>query len=262
MASDERFTDRTVLTTEAYADPTRLVTRYSLYGYRRPQFDLPAATAELLHDVPGPIVDVGCGPGRHVAALRADRPQRTVVAMDLSPGMAKVAGPPAAVADITALPLADASCGGLLAMHMLYHVPDPEAGVRELARAKAPGGTVLIATNAEDDKEALSTVCRAAVADVPEAAGWRRDVSRRFGLTMAEAVARRYFASVRLLDYAGDIVVADPEPVVAFVESLGAWAPQAHLPAVLDGIRRRVVEKIEKDGEFRIKTHIGILVCR
>jgi SAM-dependent methyltransferase len=257
----ERFTDRTVLTTEAYADPTRLVTRYSLYRYRRPQFDLPAATAELMHDVPGPIVDVGCGPGRHVAALRTDRPQRTVVAMDLSPGMARVAGAPAAVADITALPLADASCGGLLAMHMLYHVPDPEAGVRELARAKAPGGTVLIATNAEDDKEALYTVCRAAAADVPEAADWRR-VSRRFELARAEDVAGRYFASVRRLDYTGDIVIADPEPVVAFVESLGAWAPQAHLPAVLDGVRRRVGQKIEEDGEFHLKTHIGILVCR
>ena len=182
--------------------------------------------------------------------------------MDLSPGMVRVAGAPAAVADITALPLADDSCGGLLAMHMLYHVPDPEAGVRELARAKAPGGTVLIATNAEDDKEALYAVCRAAVADVPDAAGWRRDVSRRFALGRAEAVAGRYFAGVRRLDYAGDIAVDDAEPVVAFVESLGAWAPQAHLPAVLDGVRRRVCQAIEADGAFRLKTHIGILVCR
>src|SRR2546423_9395843 len=179
----DRFTDRTVLTTEAYADPTRLVTRYSLYRFREPQLDLPAVIAELMHDVPGPVLDVGCGPGRAVGALRGDRPQRTVVAVDLSPGMLAAAGPPAMVADAAALPVPDGSCGGVLAMHMLYHVPDPEAGVRELARAKASGGTVLISTNAEDDKEGLYAICRAATADVPGADAWRRDISRRFGLT-------------------------------------------------------------------------------
>lgn len=261
MASD-RFTDRTVLTTEAYADPTRLVTRYSLYRFRQPQLDLPAVTAELMHDVAGPVLDVGCGPGRNVAALRADRPQRTVIAVDLSPGMLAAAGPPAMLADATALPVRDGSCGGLLAMHMLYHVPDPEAAVRELARAKASGGTVLIATNAEDDKEALYAVWRAAIADVPGAPPWRPDVSRRFALDTAEAVAGRYFASVRRVEFTGELVITDPDPVVAFVESLGAWRPELLIGAVVDGIRQRVAGAIARDGAFRVGTRIGILVCR
>jgi len=35
--------------------------------------------------------------------------------------------------------------GLTLAMHMLYHVPDPQAAVRELRRITGPGGQVLVA---------------------------------------------------------------------------------------------------------------------
>jgi SAM-dependent methyltransferase len=261
MASN-RFTDRTVLTTEAYADPAPLTARYALYRHRQPPLDLPGVVTELLHDVPGPVLDVGCGPGRTVAALRADRPQRTVVAVDLSPGMLAVTGAPAMVADITALPVATGSAGAVLAMHMLYHVPDPEAGIREMARAKAPGGTVVISTNGDDDKEGLYDVCRAATADIPGAAGWSRQVSRRFALGAAEELAGRYFASVRRIELTGDIVVPDPEPVVAFIRSLGAWVSQPLFGTVVERIRERVADLIARDGEFRFGTRIGILVCQ
>jgi SAM-dependent methyltransferase len=260
--SSDPFTDRRALTATAYADPTRLVTRYSLYRYRQPALNLMAVAAELLHDVPGPVLDVGCGPGRFVAALREDRPHRTVLAVDLSPGMIAAAGPPGVVADICALPVADRSCGGLLAMHMLYHVPDPDAGIRELARARAPGGTVLISTNDDEDKAALYTVCRAATADVPHAGVWRREGWRRFALRAAEDTARRHFARVQRMDFTGEIVVPDPEPVVAFVGSLGPWTRPAMFDRVLDRIRDRVAGIIARDGAFRIRTRIGVLVCR
>jgi len=261
VASDP-YTDRTVLTTQAYADPGRLTDRISLYRYREEPLDLPAVGAELVRDVAGPVLDVGCGPGRYVAALRADRPQRTVIAVDLSPGMVAVAGRPALVADVTALPVASASCGGVLAMHMLYHVRDPEAGLRELARVTKPGGTVLVATNAADDKQGMYDLCRAASDDVPGAPPWERDVSRLFPLDQAETAARRHFATVLRLDFTGTIAVPDPEPVVAFVASTRTWRPQTAFGAVLDRIRERLADTIARDGAFRFGTHFGILVCR
>jgi SAM-dependent methyltransferase len=261
VASDP-YTDRTVLTTEAYADPGRLTARYSLYEHRRPLIDLPAIVARLLRDVARPVLDVGCGPGRFVAALRADRPQRTVVAVDLSPGMARAAGAPALVADAAALPVASGACGAAMAMHMLYHVPDPEAAVRELARVTAPGGTVLISTNAEDDKRGLYALCEAATADVPGAPPWDRDVSRRFGLDPAETMAGRHFASVQRHEYTGDVILTEPEPAVAFVASLRTWQPGGAFSEVLDRVRDRVAERIATDGAFRFGTRFGILVCR
>lgn len=243
-------TDRSVLITEAYADPGRLSARYSLYDHRQPPVDLPGLAAHLLHDAAGPVLDIGCGPGRYVVALRVDRPHRTVVAADLSFGMASVAGRPALVADVTALPVAARSCGAVLAMHMLYHAPDPEAGIRELVRVVAPGGTVLVATNHADDKAGLYALFKPA-GDV-----------KRFGLDEAEALLGRYFASVERIDLPGEVVLTDPAPAVAFAASTRSWQPGDAFSRVLDRIRERVAAVIAVEGAFRFGTHPGILVCR
>ena len=75
-------------------------------------------------------------------------------------------------------------------------------------------------------------------------------------------MARRYFGDVRRVEFTGEVVVTDPAPVVAFVGSLGAWRPETTHDAVLDGIRHRVADAIARDGDFRFRTRIGILVCR
>ena len=46
--------------------------------------------------------------------------------------------------DATQLPLADGSVDMLIVLEMLEHVPDPSAVVRELARALAPGGIIVL----------------------------------------------------------------------------------------------------------------------
>ena len=56
----------------------------------------------------------------------------------------------AAGADATALPLPDGVADLTLAMHMLYHVPDPSQAVRELRRVTRPGGRVVIGLNGPD----------------------------------------------------------------------------------------------------------------
>ena len=43
------------------------------------------------------------------------------------------------VGDASRLPLPDDSAGAALALHMLYHLPDPADGLRELARITRPG---------------------------------------------------------------------------------------------------------------------------
>jgi ubiquinone/menaquinone biosynthesis C-methylase UbiE len=50
-------------------------------------------------------------------------------------------------ADAQRLPLREDSADVGLAMHMLYHVPDIRAAIRELRRIVKPGGMVLASTN-------------------------------------------------------------------------------------------------------------------
>jgi SAM-dependent methyltransferase len=153
----------------------------------------------------------------------------------------------------------DATAGALLALHMLYHVPEPEAAVAEFVRVMRPGGTVLLATNAEGDKVEMrelhaeaATACGVSVPGDGQA--------MRFHLDAAEALARRRFASVERVDLESVVEVTEPEPVVGFIASTSAWYEGTE--RVLDELRRRLETAIDTAGAFRIRTHMGFLVCR
>ena len=90
------------------------------------------------------IADLGAGTGATSRAIAAagGRP----VALDLAwPMLAhnRAARPPAAVADMTHLPLGDGRLGGVVAAFSLSHVDDPIHALREAARVTGPGGPVL-----------------------------------------------------------------------------------------------------------------------
>lgn len=96
--------------------------------------------------LPGPLagrlaLDVGAGTGAMSRAL-ARRGARTI-AMDLSEPMLRAGTAPAAVADLTALPVAAGAVDVAAAAFVLSHLPDPLAGLAELARVTRPGGTVV-----------------------------------------------------------------------------------------------------------------------
>lgn len=103
----------------------------------------------------GRVLDLGCGPG-HVAAYLAAR-GADVEGLDLSPAMideARARHPALAfaVADMFALPHADASVRGIVAFYAIVHLATGElcAPFREFRRVLAPGGLVAIAFHAGD----------------------------------------------------------------------------------------------------------------
>ena len=120
----------------------------ALYEHQRPRIDLEAEVLGRLGDVAGRrVADIGCGNGRYVRPLATRG--AAVVALDLSAGMLRtvkaIAGVGRVVADAQALPVRARSLDAALAMHMLYHVPDPALALREAARALRPGGRFVAA---------------------------------------------------------------------------------------------------------------------
>jgi 2-polyprenyl-3-methyl-5-hydroxy-6-metoxy-1,4-benzoquinol methylase len=112
-------------------------------------------TVENLANVvapPGPLVDLGCGPGAH--AIELARRGYEVVGVDGSPRMVEVARARAARDKVDAtfdlhdvsdsLGFDDASLGGVLAIHVLQHLPHPEAFIAEIRRCLWSGGHLLI----------------------------------------------------------------------------------------------------------------------
>ena len=123
--------------------------------------ELVERTADELAKVvapPGPVADLGCGPGAHALALA--RRGYDIVGLDGSPRMVEVARTRAGrdkvdatfnVHDLsTALRFADASLGGVLAILVLQHLPHPGTFIAEIRRCLRPGGHVLITAPARD----------------------------------------------------------------------------------------------------------------
>ena len=108
------------------------------------------------------VLDAATGSGALglalASAVEAARPGTAPLllsATDQSAGMVRVAraafdtaGLDADVrqADICALPFADSTLDLAMAGHVLEHLPDPEAAVRELARVLRPGAPLLLLT--------------------------------------------------------------------------------------------------------------------
>ncbi len=193
------WADRAFLREVQYRTEENLAARQSMYAYQEPKVDLPAVVLDAA-GVPsgGVIADIGCGNGAYLAELAKRAVASRVIGMDLSPGMLAAAparniGTAALVnADATALPLRPASVDLTLAMHMLYHVPDPLDAVRELRRVTRPGGTVVISLNGADHQEALRAALMAAGVSKP---------GDRLWLDEGEALVRGVFTSVTRHDF-------------------------------------------------------------
>lgn len=108
-----------------------------------------AVLARFAAEPPLSVLDAGGGPGRLAAPLAG---RHDVTLCDISAEMLEEAGrrcPPSVrlvQADARKLPFDDASFDAVLALDLLVHLPDLDAGVRELARVVRPGGRVIFDT--------------------------------------------------------------------------------------------------------------------
>ena len=168
--------------------------------------DLPAyraAVTEARIRRGGVAIDVGCGTGRALPPLReAVGPDGSVVAVDLTPEMLAAARPKSSaagaaviLADARALPFADASADAIFAAGLVHHLPDTEAGLRELARVVRSGG-LLVLFHPSGRAALAARHGRALAADEPLADGMLRRLTAAAGwrLTAYDDAPQRFFA--------------------------------------------------------------------
>jgi ubiquinone/menaquinone biosynthesis C-methylase UbiE len=207
------------------------------------------------------VADVGCGNGVYLTELARRTHTGPVLGFDLSPGMLTAARDRTRAAglvraDAAAIPLPDDACDVALAPHMLYHLPEPAAGVRELRRIVRPGGQALVVLNGEGHLRELRDLVDAAL----DGLGWPLAGPReRVSLETGEQLLAASFDTVTRYDFPAWLEVPDPEPVIGYVRSMRvtqhAPAPQALITAVADHINST------PSGTFRIRTHTGCLLC-
>jgi SAM-dependent methyltransferase len=226
-----------------YASEAGLVARVSVYeGVAGPdarEIALEAVAAAT----PLRVLEVGCGWGAFAVRI-AEAASAEVVALDVSPRMVTLArerGVDARVGDVQALPFEDSAFDCVVANWMLYHVPDLDRALSEIARVLRPGGRLVAATNGIDHlAELWSLVGRD-----------RRAEDAHFFSEDAETRLRRHFERVERRDVCSEITF-DTHAARGYISSSIA---HAHLAEQMPGLdeplvatRRNTVFVAEKDG--------------
>jgi SAM-dependent methyltransferase len=212
-----------------YATEANLEARRSIYANaegpdpREVTFDAVAEAA------PRRVLEVGGGPGELTARI-GEELGAGVVMVDASPRMVELArrsGVDARVGDVQDLPFADAEFDCVVAAWMLFHVPDLDRGLAEIARVLRPGGRLVAATNGESHLRELRRIAGTAA--------WARVFTRENG----EEILGRHFRHVGRRDADGWVTIDDEETVRAYVASLGSGAPEELPPFQLPLRSRR-----------------------
>jgi SAM-dependent methyltransferase len=266
--------DRARLVESAYKDSGPLQARMAIYAYQQADFDLRAWVLDAVSWPTGVrVLDIGCGPGRYLTAIGERQPDSVRIGSDLSPGMAREAAAAssarALVGDAQALPFADASFDRVLALHLLYHVPDVAGALHEFARVCAPGGRVVSVTNSERHlPEVFDLVLGGLRGDVDDDRPLPDGRSfQRFSCESAPDQLEAVFAIEEAREVSNEIVVPIAQPVVDYVDSMRSlydvWvAPGETWELVMTRVRAQVEATIERDGAWRTRTAVGYFVCR
>ncbi|MFD6934658.1 class I SAM-dependent methyltransferase [Streptomyces goshikiensis] len=182
MPDPSPFLDPQFVGGSLYQDQQRLADRtgalLSAKISGRPAPQMIAQYAAVAQPGSGLVLDIGCGRGASTVALAQALPQARVCAIDASASLLAATRQRLRQHSLTAatvradfhqLPLPTGHAVLAVAAFCLYHSPHPQAVLREIARALAPGGTVILATKSADSYASLDRLIATAGLD-PEAA--------------------------------------------------------------------------------------------
>jgi SAM-dependent methyltransferase len=207
-----RLNDPEVVRAE-YAEESRLEERIAVWQDLTGPNPRELALEAVAEGRPGRVLEVGCGQGWASEWIKEELGAE-VVAVDQSERMVELTrrrGVDARVGDVQELPFEDESFDAALAAWMLYHVPDLDRGLAELARVLRPGGRLVAVTNAPESLRELWTLLRADRTPFL-IAGFHSDNGAE--------ILRRHFQRVEERQAAGTVTFADPEAVQRYVDSL------------------------------------------
>jgi ubiquinone/menaquinone biosynthesis C-methylase UbiE len=178
---------------------------------------------------PQRVLEVGCGPG-DMAQRIVRETGAELVALDISPRMVELAcglGVDARVGDVQELPFDDGSFDCAVAGWMLYHVPDLDRGLAELARVLRPGGRLVAATNSIRNLGELWDIVGRD----------RTGEGTTFLAEDGEERLQRHFAAVERREVVGDMTFTREQAVDYLENSIGHGHLVDRLPALDEPLR-------------------------
>jgi SAM-dependent methyltransferase len=204
-----------------YADESRFAARAAVWASATGPDPRELAFEAVAEVAPQRVLEVGCGRGEAAERIQRDAGAE-VIALDQSERMVELTrarGVSARRGDVQNLPFDDGSFDCVLAAWMLYHVPDLDRALAELARVLRSGGRLVAVTNTEFNLPELWTLF-----------GERALRLHGFNAENGEEILRRHFPFVTRRDARGTLRFADRDAALRYVE---ASTTRSHLAAEL-----------------------------
>ena len=194
---------------EEYASERGLATRASVYRWSEGPDAASIAFAAVAEAAPRRVLDAGCGRGQ-LAERIARELRASVIGLDQSERMVELTrarGVDAVVADVQELPFVDAEFDCAVAAWMLYHVPDVERALAELARVLRPGGRLVAVTNGVAHMRELRELLGLDLLETP------------FSAENGAELLGRHFRSVERRDASGTVLFPDRDSAQTYVDA-------------------------------------------
>jgi ubiquinone/menaquinone biosynthesis C-methylase UbiE len=218
VSKDPFRLDSPLLVQWEYASEERLRTRNAAYRRLVRGVHADDVAFEAVAEVsPRRVLEVGCGTGEFAERVARELGAE-VVAVDISGRMVELTaarGIDARVADVQALPFEDAEFDVAVANWVLYHAPDVDLAIRELARVLRVGGRLVAATLGVDHTVEVWRL----VGGEPT-----RDLS--FWSENGEQRLRKAFSGVQRRDAEGTLLFPDAQTLREYI---AATITRAHL---------------------------------
>lgn len=203
---NDRAHTRAQYATEGNLETRRAIWHPAAGGRDAVDLTLAAIRAEQ----PTRVLEVGSGPGVFASRLAAELPGVDLLATDQSERFVELTatrGVAAQVADVQDLPNASGSYDVVVAMWMLYHVPDLQRGLAEIRRVLRPGGLFVAVTNGSEH-----------IAQLRRDAGGSALLTQ-FSSENGEAALLQHFSSVGREDLMPRAAFPDHASAVAYLSS-------------------------------------------
>ncbi len=215
-------------------------------------YDIPANTS---------ILELGCGTGdmwkTNLSLLEKDV-QLTLT--DFSEGMVDTARHLLGESDhisyevvnIENIPYETASFERVIANMMLYHVPDLNKGLSEVARVLSDDGYFYCATYGENGIIPF-------LASLLRECGLQDTTNKNFTLQNGYDILKNHFSEVKRLDYPDSLAVTELDDILDYIYSLSSMVEIAELDR--EEIKA-ILKKNMIDGVLNIPKEYGMFICK
>ena len=258
--------DSHYLLTDQYTNASKLKARMQLHerfstsnqdwhGWVFEQFAFPRGAR---------LLELGCGPGtlwqKNLASIPANW---EITLSDFSPGMIQEAQQNLEqshgnfsfqVVNAQAIPFADDTFDGIIANHMLYHVPDRAQAFAEIRRVLRSQGRFYAATNGEKHLQEIDTLMEQAGIPINGTVG-----ISEFTVENAAAQLAPWFSQIELRDYKNGLRVTEAEPLIAFI--LSAVKSESVDTQKLQKLRDSIYHELSTNGSIAITKATGLFIA-